>query len=142
MKVALAISHGRVAPCFAGVPLCVVDDDASTKGDARADLRDAEAVATEGWHPLAWGRELMRRDVGLLLCAGIAPGTWAATQGHGIKVIPDAMGEADAVLAAWRSGHLTPPQMWPVTPNGGDALAMRGSAGGGRRRRRFHGGRG
>jgi len=131
MKVGLATSQGRMAPCFAGVALRILEED--------ADLGDATVDSTQGWHPLLWGRELMRRDVGLLLCAGLDQGTWAAVQGHGIQVIPNAMGQADQVWAAWRSGALSVPPMWPAYPPafGGPGAGRRG----GGRRRRFHGGR-
>lgn len=124
MNVALAISHGRMAPCFAGVELRIVDGN--------GDLNAAGLVSTRGWHPLGWGRELMRRDVGLLLCTGIDQGTWGSIRGHGIQVIPNAMGDPGATLAAWRSGRLRPPPIWPAYPAG---------SGGGRRRKRFRGGR-
>jgi hypothetical protein len=124
MKVALATSHGRMAPCFAGVELRIVQADAG--------LGAAGMVSTRGWHPLTWGRELMRRDVGLLLCAGIDQGTWGAIQGHGIQVVPGAMGDPDAVWEAWRNGVLRPPPVWPAYPN---AFGRR------RGRRRFRGGR-
>lgn len=139
MRAALVVSHGRMAPCFAGVDLRIVGDNAPTQVHGQADLDGAEVLSTHGWHPLGWGRELMRHDVGLLLCAGIASGTWAAIQGHGIEVIPNAMGDADTVLAAWRGGHLTPPRLWPAYPSGFNPFAVRGF-GGGHRRRRFHGG--
>ena len=154
MKVALATSHRRMASCFAGVELRIVGENALPQAPAasqgkqaggpqaggQADLDVAAVVSTRGWHPLAWGRELMRRDVALLLCAGIDHGTWAAIQGHGIQVIPGAMGDPGTALAAWRSGHLRPPQVWPAYPAGFDGLNAGGS-GGGRRRRRFRGGR-
>lgn len=150
MKAALATSHGRMAPCFAGVELLIVRDDGPRPADAqvapqasqaggRVGSADAEVLSTHGWHPLGWGRELMRHDVGLLLCAGIAPATWAAIRGHGIEVIPNAMGEAGAVLDAWQSGLLDPPKLWPAYPSGLESFMGNGS-GGGRRRRRFHGG--
>ena len=130
MKLALATSHGRMASCFGGVELRIVDDD--------VDLREARVLSTHGWHPLAWGRELMRRDVALLMCAGIDQATWAAVQGHGIQVIPNAIGEPATVFVAWRKGQLNPPQVWPAYP-----VRFGGSRGsGGGRRRRFHGGRG
>ncbi len=96
------------------------------------DLAAATVISTRGWHPLVWGRELMRRDVGVLLCAGIDQGTWGAIQGHGIQVVPGAMGDPGAVWEAWTGGSLRPPRVWPAYP---------GRFGGGRRRRRFRGGR-
>jgi hypothetical protein len=150
MKAALAISHGRMAPCFAGVDLRIIKDSAPTKAGEQAapqasqaggqvDLDGAEVLSTQGWHPLGWGRELMQRDVGLLLCAGIDQGTWASVKGHGIEVIPNAMGEAATILDAWRRGLLAPPRLWPAYPSGFNPFAERGFAGG-HRRRRFHGG--
>ena len=139
MKAALATSHGRMAPCFAGVELRIVRDDTPGLADGQAGFEGAEVLSTQGWHPLGWGRELMRRDVGLLLCAGIDQGTWASIRGHGIEVIPNAMGEATTVLGAWRRGLLAPPQLWPAYPGGLDQSMVRGF-GGSRRRRRFHGG--
>jgi len=130
MKVALATSHGRMAPCFGGVELRIVDDN--------ADLPDARVLSTHGWHPLAWGRELMRHDVTLLMCAGIDQATWAAVQGHGIQVIPNAIGDPEPVFAAWRNGHLSPPQLWPAYPVGFGGRRGFGAS----RRRRFRGGRG
>ncbi len=118
MKAALAVSHGRMAACFAGVDLRIVGDNAPTQAGGQADLDGAEVLSTHGWHPLAWGRELVRRDVGLLLCAAIDQSTWASVRGHGIQVIPNAMGEAGSVLADWRSGHLSPPRVWPAYASG------------------------
>jgi len=154
MKVALATSHGRMAPCFAGVELRIVAEHTALqsrdggKTGGQADLVDADVLSTHGWHPLAWGRELMRRDVGLLLCAGIDQGTWAAIQGHGIQVIPNAIGDTQAAFGAWHSGRLSLPRVWPSYPaglagfgaGGFDRLAAGGFGPG--RRRRFRGGRG
>ena len=125
MKVALATSHGRMAPCFAGVDLRLVDEHGSLSG--------AFALTTHGWHPLGWGRELMRRDVSVLLCAGIDHGTWASIRGHGITVIPGAVGAPAGVLQRWRNGSLQPPELWPVVP----PHTAPGVGG----RRRFRGGR-
>lgn len=134
MKAALATSHGRMAPCFAGVVLWIVQEDVQTACE-----RD-EVLSTHGWHPLAWGRELMRHEVGLLLCSGIDQSTWASVQGHGIQVIPNTMGATGSVLAAWRSGHLSPPKLWPAYLN--DLGCNASGFGGGCRRRRFRSGRG
>ena len=140
MKAALATSHGRMAPCFAGVDLRIVGDSAPpTQVDGQADLDGAEVLSTHGWHPLGWGRELMRHDVGLLLCAAIDQSTWASVLGHGIQVIPNAIGDAGSVLAEWRSGHLSPPRWWPAHASGFDSFCA-GGFGRGHGRRRFHGG--
>lgn len=142
MKTALVISNGRMASCFAGVDLWLVDGDAAVPAvEAPTEAGGAEVLPTHGWHPLAWGRELARHGVGLLLCVGIAPGTWATVRGHGIEVIPNVTGDMASVLAAWRDGKLSPPQLWPEVPDGiGTGAAL--GRGGGRRRRRFRGGRG
>jgi hypothetical protein len=138
MNAALAISHGRMVPCFAGVELRIVKGNAQTNADEQADLDRAKVLSTHGWHPLGWGRELMRHDVGLLLCAGIDQSTWASVKGHGIEVIPNSIGEAATVLDAWRRGLLTPPRFWPAYPVGFGGQRDFGAG----RRRRFHGGRG
>lgn len=123
MIVAMVTSRGRMAPCFAGAELWIVPDN--------VDLSRAQFVSTRGWHPLAWGRELMQRDVAVLLCAGIDQATWAGVRGHGIDAVPTAIGNLETVLSAWRDGNLQPPHMWPAFPVG---------TGGRRRRGRFRGG--
>lgn len=128
MNLALATSHDRMAPCFAGVELWILDEN--------AELNQALRLSTHGWHPLAWGRELMRRDVGLLVCAGVNLQTWAGIQGHGIDVIPDAIGDPGTVLEAWRNRQLQPPPTWPAC---GGAPRRAGRRGG--RQHRFRGGR-
>ena len=135
MKVGLATSHERMAPCFAGVDLRIVKENATLQAgqaSGQAELDVAQVVSTHGWHPLGWGRELMRRDIGLLLGAGIDQGTWAAIQGHGIAVIPNAIGDAGTVLIEWRSGDLTPPQLWPAYPGDFGRGSAASSARGGR----------
>lgn len=129
MKVAFATSHGRMAPCFGGVELRIVNSN--------ADLQDARVLSTHGWHPLAWGRELMRLDVTLLMCASVDQTTWAALRGHGIQVIPNSVGDPAAVFATWRNGRLSLPQLWPVYPVGFNG--HRGFGAG--RKRRLRGGR-
>ena len=123
MKIALTTSYDRMAPCFAGTELLVLDEN--------EDLDHAQTVATSGWHPLAWGRELMRRDVGVLVCAGIDLPTWAGIRGHGIQIVPEAIGAPADVLAAWQNHQLHTQQLWPACGTG------RGDG----RRRRFRGGR-
>ena len=130
MNVALTTSHGRMAPCFPGVELRVVGPQSTPE--------EAEVTVTRAWHPLVWGRELMRRDVNTLLCAGIDQVVWAGIRGYGIQVIPNAMGDPGHVLKQWLTGHLAVPQPGSAFPE------MRGP---GRRRgggcgRRFRGGRG
>jgi len=126
MNVALTTRHGHMVPCFSGVELLVIPPD--------QDLDRCEPVSTADWPPLAWGRELARRDVGVLICSGIYPFLWGALRGHGIDVVPNAIGESSSVLADWRSGALTVPPVWPCYPE----LHVGGR---GRRGRRFRGGR-
>ena len=83
----------------------VIADDAAD--------REWMSVPTADWHPLSWGRELMKRDVARLVCSGIDRATWGAIRGHGIDVIPDAAGELQDVFSAWRAGLLKPPADWP-----------------------------
>ncbi|MBN1863943.1 MAG: hypothetical protein JW808_03490 [Victivallales bacterium] len=138
----MATSCKRMAPCFAGVDLWIFDSDASMQGDDQTGLENIEVISTHGWHPLGWGRELMRHDVGLLLCSGIDQSTWGSIRGHGIQVIPDALGDAGSVLAAWRKGQLAPPRQWPAYPKGFDIARYPGlGKGWGRKRCRFRGGK-
>ena len=129
MNVALTTSHGRMAPCFSGVDLRVIG--------AQSDLEAGEVVATRAWHPLVWGRELMRRDVNTLLCAGIDQVVWAGIRGYGIQVIPNAMGDPGQAWNQWLTGHLAVPQPRFVFPG----MRGPGRGRGGGRGRRFRGGR-
>lgn len=128
MNIALTTSHDRMAPCFAGVELRILSAD--------AEIGNAGLVSTRGWHPLAWGHELMHRDVGVLICASLNLQTWAGIRGHGIQVIPEAIGDPDTVLKAWQCHQLTPPRVWPMY---GSSLGGTGYGAG--RRHRFRGGR-
>ena len=138
MNTALTISHGRMAPCFAGVEIWIVSNNIPEHAAGHAILDGAKIILTYGWHPLGWGRELMRCDVGLLLCSGIDQSTWSSVQGHGIQVIPNAIGDALSVLNAWRSGRLSPPRLWPAYPDGYAGFPT-GGCGRGRGMRRFRG---
>ena len=129
MNVALTISHGRMAPCFSGVELRVIE--------SQGDPEQAEDIVTQAWHPLVWGRELMRRDVNTLLCAGIEQGVWAGIRGYGIEVIPNAMGNPGEVLNQWLNGRLVVPQTCTMASNVPDSSCGRGAG----RGRRFRGGR-
>ncbi len=77
----------------------------------------------------------MRRDVGTLLCAGIDLPKWNGIRGHGIRVVPDAMGEPAVVLNSWCNGQLQLPPEWPVYAD------WPANAGKGRKRHRTRGGR-
>ena len=140
MKAAFVMTNGRMAPCFAGVEVRLVEKKTGMEGEASSGLKEAEILSTKTWHPLQWGRELALHGVNVLLCAGIMPGTWAAVCGNGIEVIPNAMGAAENVLALWCGGKVTPPQTWPAYPPGA-APFMKYGAGIGRRRRRLRGGK-
>ncbi len=120
MKTALTIRNGRMAACISGVELWLVAENETTE--------EHELVQTMGWQQLVWGRELMRRDVSVLLCAGIDRFVSGSLQGHGINVMPHVTGPAKEVLQDWRAGKLPKRE-----PTGGLCR--------GRRRRRFCGGR-
>lgn len=139
MKTALTINQGRMAPCFAGVELRIVEAIPSATDDSALALGNAQVVSTRGWHPLGWGRELVRHNVEVLLCAGIDQSTWASILGHGIRVVPTTLGAADKVLSAWRDGALTAPRIWPPIPKACKRLGLE-RFGPGCGRRRFHGG--
>jgi len=129
MNVALTTSHGRMAPCFSGVELRMIGP--------QSDLKAAEIVVTRAWHPLVWGRELMRRDVDTLLCGGIDQVVCSGIRGYGIEVISDAMGDPEQVLNQWLTGRLAVPQPCSVFPEmpGLGSGRCRGQG------RRFRGGR-
>ena len=126
MNIALTTRHGHLVPCFSGVELLVIGPD--------QDLDRCVPIPTVDWPLLAWGRELAGREVGVLICGGIYPFLWGVLRGHGIDVVPNAIGEAAAGLADYRSGTLTVPPMWPCYPE-----LHEGGRGG--CRRRFRGGR-
>jgi hypothetical protein len=110
MNVALATDSGRVAPCFAGVELWIVNPSQS----AGARL----TVSTVGLDPSLWARELVRRDVGVLLCAGIDMFAWGVLRGNGIHVVPEAVGTVDEVMVKWHAGTLSPLPLWPRAKDG------------------------
>lgn len=140
MKVALTISHTKIASCFAGVELWVVDSKTLPES---AGGKGLQIIKTAGWHPLWWGRELCHCGVELLFCTGISRETWAAVRGHGIEVIANVTGDPAAVLDAWRKGQLHPSGLWPedFAMNGKGGTDMQFFAGCRRGRRRFRGGR-
>jgi len=126
MNVALTTRDGRMVPCFSGVELVVV----SSAGG----LDSCAPIPTMDWPPLGWGRELADREVGVLICSGMYPFLWGVLRGHGIDVVPNAVGKAEAVLVDWCSGALAVPPVWPCYPE----LHVGGR---GRRGRRYRGGR-
>ena len=66
MKVALATSQGRMVPCFAGVELWIVKEN--------ADVNKAEVFSTHGWHPLAWGSGIDATRHRVVVVRGNQPG--------------------------------------------------------------------
>lgn len=108
MKVALAVSHQRMAPAFSGAQAVILGSESAYEA--------GECIDTAAWHPLMWGRELMRYGVEVLLCSGIDHGTWSAVQGSGVCVVPNVVGEAGEVWKAWRRGEISPPPIWPANP--------------------------
>ena len=128
MVIALTISHGRIAPCFAGVEIWILSEDEILDNGVR--------ISTHGWHPLAWGYELRRKHVTLILCSGIDLSTWSGLRGHGIRVIPNITGNPDKVLDQWRQGALQQPESWPqYSPDHRAAPPNKGG-----KRRRYRGG--
>lgn len=111
MNIGLTVSRRRMSPCLPGVDLWILS--------GTAEVKEKQVVETEKWHSLAWGRELMQRNVNVLLCAGISRFLWGALRGDGIQVVPDAMGVPDEVAEQWQSGGLTVPRMWPPHVQGG-----------------------
>ena len=125
MNVALTSERGRVAPCFAGVELWIVE--------ANQAVGEHRVIRTAGRDPSHWAQEFVRLDVGVLLCAGIDMFAWGVLRGNGIEVVPEAVGAVDEVLAQWRAGTLNAPPTWPFP-------VRRHSGHSARTRRRFHGG--
>lgn len=142
MKVAIVVSHGRAASCFAGAEVYIVESPFPSGSELTASMLESmQILTTMDWHPLEWGSRLSAHGVGVLLCSGILPPTWAAVRGHGIRVIPNLMGTAEAVLASWFAGELQEPQFWPPNPVGfGAGPGFGRRRGRGRGRRRYRGG--
>jgi predicted Fe-Mo cluster-binding NifX family protein len=105
MNIGLTVVSGRVSPCFRGVNLWILGDHAGLERKCVAETQD--------WGDLAWGQELMKRDVSVLICAGLNQFLWGALKGHGIDVVPNAVGEPDEVLGQWQRGALPSPSVWP-----------------------------
>ena len=105
MNIAMTTEGGRVAPCFAGVELWIFGPGQQ--------VGEHLTVHTAGREPLLWARDLLRRDVDTLLCAGIDVFVWGVLRGNGIRVVPEAAGPAKEVLARWRAGTLRAPSTWP-----------------------------
>jgi hypothetical protein len=96
MNIGLTVSRECVAPLFSGVDLWVVDFDAG--------IEDRLIVETKDWSMFAWKDELMRRDVEVLLCAGIDHFLLGALRGYGIEVMSNAVGAPDEVMRIWVQG--------------------------------------
>jgi hypothetical protein len=131
VKTALTTNGGRMASCFAGTQLWLVSPSQPTT--------DHQTIDTTRWEALAWGRELMRHDVSVLLCTGIDRFVAGSLQGHGIRVIAGVTGNAQSVLTDWRAGKLAMPEAsptWTASPDWRRACI--GGCHGGRKRRREH----
>lgn len=126
MNIGLTVSHGRVAPCFPGVELWIV-----SSGD---DIEKKQVADTRNWPAMAWGSELMRHNVSVLLCAGVDHFLFGALQGYGIEVIPDAEGSPAKVIEHWQKGALKVSNIWRPHRQGV-------FSGGSRRRKGRRGGR-
>ena len=126
MNVAIATAGERVAPCFAGAELWIVGPDRG--------IDEHRTIHTAGRDPLYWARELLRLDVGTLLCTGIDQFVWGALEGNGIRVVPEAAGAAGEVLARWRAGELRVPVTWqrPERPGPQRRARVQGRFRGGR----------
>ncbi len=111
MNIGLTVSHGRISPCFPGVDLWILE--------AGKDIEQKQVIDTQNWHVLAWGQELMRRNVNVLLCSGVNRFLWGSLQGYGIEVIPNAVGLTNEVIKQWHNGTLTVPKIWPPQLRGG-----------------------
>ena len=103
MNIGLTVRGERMAPCFPGTDLWVLPLD--------AEIAQKQIIHTMGWHPLAWGRELMQRDITVLLCAGMDQFLRGALQGYGIDVTTHVRGTPDEILTAWKNGDRTGPTM-------------------------------
>jgi len=97
-----------MAPCFSGVELRVLESDQG--------LNQGETVETIGWTPYVWAEQLAGRHVGVLVCSGVDAVLWGELQKHGIQVVPNAVGDPEAVLRDWRGGQLPVPDRWPCYP--------------------------
>ena len=106
-----------MSPCFAGVSLWILEQS--------AEMEQKQVFDTADWNDLALGRELMHRNVNVLLCAGINRFLWGSLQGYGIEVVPDAIGAPEQVLELWRSGKLIVPDTWPHHTQGGSGKGHR-----------------
>ncbi len=126
MKIALAARNGQVAPLFSGVEVLIYRYES---GKAVLEKR----VQTSDWPALAWGPNLMREDVSLLICDGLDHFLWGSLRGYGINVAPEAGGKVDEALGLWQHGKLPVPETWPPVA----VVCARRGAG---RRNRWRGG--
>lgn len=105
MRLALVTDEGRITPVFEGSQIMLVD---VSKG-----VFECQVINTDSWKSLSWGKHLMQYDVETLLCSGIEQFEFGMIKGHGIAIIPDAMGNVLEVLEYWRRGILKKPHLWP-----------------------------
>ena len=105
MNVALTTEGGRIAPCFAGVEVWIVEP--------AQNACEHRTIPTAGRDPSFWARDLVRLDVDAFLCAGIDMFLWGVLRGNGIEVFANITGPAGEALERWRAGLLAPLQFWP-----------------------------
>ena len=123
--VALTIEKGHVVHCFAGVEIWIVKPDQS--------VEERETVQTDPHQPLSCARELVRHDIGVLLCTRVDVFACGFLRGNGVHIVQGCSGSAKEVLAAWRQGKMTTLSATPFE-------SKWHGAGTPRRHRRFHGG--
>ncbi len=96
MKVGFIVSRNRVASCFAGNELLVYSN--------LLELDEHEVVSTSDWQLRDWVTELMKRDVGQLVCSGIDRFLNGTLRGNGVTVSCGIVGSIDVVIDRWRQG--------------------------------------
>ena len=106
MKAAIPLFRTRVSPRFGCAAEMLVAD-----GEAGAGGR--QVLACAGMLPREIAAVLAELGVGTVICAGINCQHESLLAARGIEVIRGVVGEADAVLAAWRTGELKP-GTWPA----------------------------
>lgn len=97
MKLGLTVCGNRLSPYFQGVDLWIVNSEEG--------VSSRQVICTEQWLTFKWKDELMRRDVGVLVCSGIDHFMSGVLQGCGIEVISDMTGDPAAILKACMLGR-------------------------------------
>ena len=120
MKVAIPLFCTRVSPRFGcAAEMLVADSDA-------ADRRVLACVGMQPHELVAWLAELGVRTV---ICGGINGHHESLLAARGIEVIRGVVGDADAVLAAWRANELKPGTLTVPRNRGGCHGRRRGQCG-------------